>query len=314
MDLPLAESRSTSEEVQTEIHKSSDNLKLYDFRHPRLINKEVKKVLQKIHEAFCKNLNLIFLNTLGSHIDFSLTEIREVVTADYIGSLESPAAVFLFNIEELGDWAIMDIDPGFCIYLVEKQSGSSNFDVSQRRALTKIEEGITMRIMRRVFRELCYAWAPYLGLTIQNIGYTSKPTNIRSQSSSEPGILAAYKFEIDSQILSLNFCYPFSLIREYGSSLDPMQGNTDKSTVRSYGNHQLEQQVKSIDLPVRAILGKTRMRMNSLVNIKAGDTIKLDQLISEPLNVEINKTKKLTAFPGTIDGYKAIKIYDVPKK
>jgi len=316
MDTSLAEPThdDVGEITSKEVHPDTEKLKLYDFRHPRLINKEVKKVLHKIHESFCKNLDLIFLSILGNQVQVRLKEIEEVIMADHISSLQSPAAVFLFNIEELGDWAIMDIDPAFCIYTVEKQSGSTNISISEGRTLTRIEERITMRMMKRIFSELCYAWAPYLSLTIQNFGYESKPTNIRTHSSSEAGVLVKYRLTVDDCSMALNFCYPFSLLREYGSSLGVAQPAHQKNPVTPRVNRKLEERIKEIELPIRAILGKTRMSMKDLVNISEGDTIKLNQLISEPLEVEINKTRKMKAFPGTIDGYRAIKIYEAPKK
>lgn len=290
------------------------HVKSYDFKHPKLVSKEIMRALRNIHELLSRNLNRIFTDSLNQKVEVTLDDIDEVIFSEFLSELEPPTALFLFNIEELGDWALMEMDPSFCLYCIERQGGSREESTKPPRALTRIEERVIARIVNKIFKELSHVWSPYLNITILNHVYESKPANIRTISSHIPGIIIRYTIRVESLRVPFTICYPYALLKEQmNNSFHEPEKSSSKAVLNKKQKKAFENYMKRVEVPLKVILGKVNIAMEDLIHVDEGDVIKLDQAIDEPLDVLVNGTKKMVGYPGNMSGNKAIKVFDVKK-
>jgi flagellar motor switch protein FliM len=245
-------------------------------------------------------------------VEVSLQDIDEVIFSEFLSGLEPPTALFLFNIEELGDWALMEMDPSFCLHCIERQGGSREETVRESRALTRIEERVISRIINKIFKELSHVWSPYLNMTILNHVYESKPANIRTISSHVPGIIIRFEVRVQNMSVPLKICYPYALLKEQmNNSFHEPKKSTGKSVKSSREKKAFENYIKQVSVPLKVILGQVDISMKELIKIEEGHIIKLNQSIDEPLEVLVNGSRKLVGYPGNMNGKKAIKVFEV---
>lgn len=291
---------------------SSGDLKEYDFKHPKLVSKENLRILYNIHEMLSLNLNRLFTDSLGEKIEIGLRQIHEVIYSEFMSSMESPTALFMFNVGEIDDWALMQMDPSFCLYCVERQGGSREYSPHNARVLTLIEERIITRIVKKVFKELTHVWEPYLSLTIRNHIYESKPANIRTISSHVPGIVVRYGIKFQDRSVPLTFCYPYSLLKEkMNLSIHGAERSDTESRLSMAEKKRFQEYVKKTTVDLNVILGETKISMEKLAKLQQGDVIKLHQQIEQPLRVLVNGKQKMEGYPGVMRGKKAVKIFKV---
>src|SRR5699024_4381519 len=131
-----------------------------------LLSKEIMRALHKIHNLFSRDLERIFTNVLNLKVEAVLEEIEQVISMDFLGRIKSPSALFLFDIEELDDWAVLQIDPSFCIFLVEHESGGRSMKLGEARALTHLEERIIGRTIDKIFNVLTHIWSSYIHINM----------------------------------------------------------------------------------------------------------------------------------------------------
>ena len=62
---------------------------------------------------------------------------------------------------------------------------------------------------------------------------------------------------------------------------------------------------------IQPLLGTTSLSINDILELKEGDTIPLNQRTDKPLEVRVNQVKKMKAFPGLVQGRKAIKVFEI---
>ena len=295
--------------------KGKRQIKEYDFKHPKLVSKEIMRTLHKVHELFARNLKRLYNTTLNEKFDVTLEDIEQVVFSEYLNSLEPPTAIFLFNIEELGDWAILQKDPSFCLYFVEKLCGNQNVKIQESRSLTRIEEGVFSRIMDKLFKELSHVWSSYLKMTIQHHVYESKPTNIRAISAGVPGITVRYTLKFEGENIPFSICYPYDHLKErMVGLLNSFDKHDASENMTSDQKSKFERDLKKVNVTLQPVLGKTKITMKELTELSIGDVIQLDQPIDEPLKVLSNKTLEIYGYPGTLKGKKAMKIFEIIKK
>ena len=61
----------------------------------------------------------------------------------------------------------------------------------------------------------------------------------------------------------------------------------------------LEALIKRVEVPVKAVLGKSSVSVNDFINLQVGDIIRLDSRIDDELSVYVGNIRKFTALPGS---------------
>lgn len=291
---------------------SSYDIASYDFKHPKLVSKEIVRALRNIHEHLSRNLSRIFSTSLSLKVDVELKKIEQTVFSEYLNDLASPGTYYIFQIEEFGEWAIMEFDPAFCIYAIERQGGSKESDLESVRPLSRIEERIFSRTVEKIFEEVKAIWEPHIAMTIGHYVYENKPENIHSISPVEPAVIADYKITVGQAAVPFKICYPYAILKEaIGDSFHKFGSRVRNKDISPEKREQYRKELKSVSVPLKAVLGRTRITVSEMLQLQRGDAIKLNQLTYEPIEILLNHSSKMKAFPGTLNNKRAVKIYEI---
>ena len=283
----------------------------YDFKQPKLFSKEIMRTLHTIHDVLARNLSRVFSSALRQKVDVHMHKIDQISTSDFIQNLDSPTVIYLLSVKELGEDTILVIPPEFCIHLIERQSGGRGDDLNERRTLTTIEQKIISRVMRSMNKEIIVAWEPYMDFSIDSATYESKPENIH-QMSVDPTIVAKFEIDLGNHKVEIQISYPYSLLKEAMNESvlkKGKQAKTEKLSPEALDSYK--RTLMNASVQIQPLLGTTRLSVNDILELKEGDTIPLKQRTDKPLEVRVNKVEKMRAFPGLVQGRKAIKIFEI---
>lgn len=283
----------------------------YDFRHPKLFSKEIMRNLRSLHDMLARNLSRVFSSALRRKVDVNLHKIVQLSTSEFINNVESPNVIYVLSLREVEGEVITVIPPGFCIYLIERQSGGYGGDISESRMLTTIEEKIVSRVIKSVNREIVSAWEPYMDFSIESATYENKPENVHL-ASVDPTIVVKLRIDLGDQQAETQISYPYSLLKEAMNNSILEKGR--KSQTEELSGEELESYKRTLykaRVLVRPLLGSVRLSVGDILSLEEGDTIPLSQRTDKPLEVRINEAKKMSAYPGIVRGRKAVKVYEV---
>ena len=73
----------------------------------------------------------------------------------------------------------------------------------------------------------------------------------------------------------------------------------------------IEALIRRVDVPVKAVLGSTRVSVNDFVNLQVGDIIRLNTEIEDDLKIYVGNIKKFTALPGSSRDKYAVRVTSV---
>lgn len=269
------------------------------------------RTLRALHDVLARNLSRVFSNALRHKVDVQLLKIEQLSTSEFIQGIESPSAIFLLSVKEMGGEVIVTMPAGFCVHLIERQSGGRGEDIDQKRTLTTIEEKIVSRIMESVNREIAVAWEPYTDFSIQSFTYESKPENIHLITV-DPTIVADLAIESGPHRIEIQVSYPYSVLKE--AMKDSILKKGSQFRTEKLSDNELESYKRTLQkasVLVQPLLGCTTLTLDEILSLKEGDFIPLDQLKDKPLEVHVNGVKKMTAFPGSLRGRKAVKVFEI---
>ena len=283
----------------------------YDFKHPKLFSKEIMRTLRTIHDALSRNLSRIFSAALRYKVDAYLYKIDQLSTPEFIQEIEANSAIYSLSIRELSGDIIVALPPEFCIHLIERQSGGQSKKLNENRALTVIEEKIVSRIMQNINREILTAWEPYIDISIESTSYENKPENLHLVSV-DPTLIAKFYIDLGEQRAEIKVAYSYSLLKEALNDTilkKGMQSRLEKLSDEEMVSYR--RTLSKAKIKVQSLLGTTRLSLDEIMNLKEGDTIPLEQKSDKPLEVRINGVKKMTGYPGVIQGRRAIKVFEL---
>ena len=73
----------------------------------------------------------------------------------------------------------------------------------------------------------------------------------------------------------------------------------------------IESMLRKVDVPIRAVLGKSKISVNDFLNLQVGDCIKLNSLTDQDMDIYVGNIRKFTALPGTERYSYAVRITSV---
>ena len=85
-----------------------------------------------------------------------------------------------------------------------------------------------------------------------------------------------------------------------------MQENHDE-----HYEEYIESMIRRVDIPIKAVLGRSTISVNDFLNLQVGDCIRLDSRVDTDMNVYVGNIKKFTALPGTDRDSYAVQITSV---
>jgi flagellar motor switch protein FliM len=110
----------------------------------------------------------------------------------------------------------------------------------------------------------------------------------------------------------MNVCLPFFTLE---SVMDRLNTKFWYSSLQKVDDEDYEQcmesMVRRVDVPVKAVLGKSIITVNDFVNIQPGDIIRLDSKVEDELDVYVGNIKKFSAVPGASKEVYAVRITSV---
>ena len=66
-----------------------------------------------------------------------------------------------------------------------------------------------------------------------------------------------------------------------------------------------------MDVPVKAVLGRSQVSVNDFLNIAVGDIIRLDTRVDSDMNIYVGNIRKFTALPGSSKDKYAVRVTSV---
>ena len=73
----------------------------------------------------------------------------------------------------------------------------------------------------------------------------------------------------------------------------------------------IESMIRKVDIPIKAVLGKSTISVSDFLNLQVGDCIRLDSKVDNDMDVYVGNIRKFTALPGANKDAYAVRITSV---
>lgn len=305
----LSEGDLDVDQIQGEDEKQVKN---YDFSRPTKFSKEHLRTLEIIFEHYSRLISTNLPVYLRKNVQVSVASSETVTFSEFSNALSNPSVLGIVNFAPLNGNIIIEISTNICYTMLDRMLGGSGQPLEKSREFSDIELTILQKVLVMFTQLLREPWKNVVEISPVLSRLETNPQFAQVIAPSDMIAIVTLNMKIGDVEGMVNICLPFFTLEDVMDKLNTkywfstMQENHDE-----HYEEYIESMIRRVDIPIKAVLGKSTISVNDFLNLQVGDCIRLDSRVDTDMNVYVGNIKKFTALPGTDRDSYAVQITSV---
>jgi flagellar motor switch protein FliM len=297
----------SSGELDAEDLAESDEkvAKNYDFKRPAKFSKEHLRTLEIIFEHYGRLLSTNLPVYLRKNIQVSVMSSEACTFMEFSNALANPALLAIINFQPLGGNIILELAANLGFAMIDRMLGGQGDAIEKTRDFSEIERTIIDKLLVVCVQLLREPWMNVVEVSPILERIETNPQFAQIIAPSEMIAIVTLNIKIGDVEGLMNICLPYFTLENVMDKLNTkfwfasMKENSDEAY-----NENIENIIRKVSMPIKAVLGKSSITVSDFVNLQVGDIIKLNSKVDTEMDVYVGNIKKFKSLPGTSrDGY-----------
>ena len=297
------------DQIQGEDEKQVKN---YDLSRPTKFSKEQLRTLEIIFEHYSRLVSTNLPVYLRKNVQVSVASSETVTFSEFSNALSNPSVLGIINFAPLNGNIIIEIATNLCYAMLDRMLGGSGQPLEKSREFSDIELTILQKLLVMFTQLLREPWKNVVDISPVLSRLETNPQFAQVIAPSDMIAIVTLNMKIGDVEGMLNICLPFFTLEDVMDKLNTkywfstMQENHDE-----HYEEYIESMIRRVDVPIKAVLGKSTISVSDFLNLQVGDCIRLDSRVDTDMEVYVGNIKKFTALPGTEKDSYAVQITSV---
>ncbi|WP_243289867.1 flagellar motor switch protein FliM [Bacillus sp. FJAT-47783] len=310
----LLSALSTGEMDADELKKEEEakKIKVYDFKRALRFSKDQIRSLTRIHENFARLLTTFFSAQLRTYIQISVASADQIPYGEFIRSIPKMTILNVFEIEPLGGRVLMEVNPNIAYAMMDRVMGGIGVSMNKIESLTEIETRIISTIFEKSLDNYREAWNTIIDIDPVMQDFEINPQFLQLVSPNETVVVISLNAQIGESSGMINLCLPHVVLEPIIPKLSAhywMQ--SERKEPEELETKAIQKQIKQANVPINAELGHSQLTIHDFLELQVGDTIRLEQTVSDLLTIKVGGVPKFLGQPGKVNNRLAVQILDV---
>jgi flagellar motor switch protein FliM len=301
----------TAGEVETEQDSSSevDGIQAYDLANQERIIRGRMPTLEIINQKLARQLRAGLSGALRRVVDVTAQNIEMIKFGEFLKTLPVPTSMHVFRMLPLRGGALLIIESKLVFALIDSffgGPGSTSAKV-EGRDFTSIESHMIQRVVALTFEEMRNAWEHVEPVAFELERSEINPQFVGIVPPSDIVVISPFEVEMDEARGHITICIPYSTLEPIRSKLNA-SFQSDRLELDHNWLKRMIRQIEDVTVEASVELGSTEITVRTLLDLRAGDIICLDQDCDSELLVRIESIPKFLGLPRVIKQKKALEI------
>ena len=287
-------------------------VKDYDFARPAKFSKEHLRTLEIIFEHFGRLVSTNLPAYLRKNVQMEVMNSEAVTYSEFTNALSNPVLFGIVNFAPLQGNIIIELASNLGFAIVDRMLGGTGEPLEKVRDYSEIELSILERIFTICVNLLREPWKNVVEIEprLERIETNSQFAQIISPS--EMIAIITINMKIGDVVGLMNVCLPFITLEDV---MDKLNTKYWYSTMQTREDTEyidvIETAISKAQIPIKAVLGSSRISVNDFVNLQRGDIIQIDRKYEDELEIYVGNMLKFKGLPGSASENYAVKITKV---
>ena len=304
----------TDGSVDVDDIKNQDDrsVKNYDFKRPAKFSKEHLRTLELIFEHYGRLLSTNLPVYLRKNVQVNVVSSETVTFNEFTNALSNPVVLGIVNFQPLTGNILIDLGANVGFSFIDRMLGGPGLPLEKVRDFSEIEMNILYKLVTISSQLLREPWKNVLEVepVLERIETNTQFAQIIAPN--EMIAIVTLNIKMGDVEGFLNICIPYMTIEPIIDNLNTKFWFTSMVNSDS-DDHRLdiENLLRKVDVPVKAVLGKSQIAVSDFLGLQVGDIIRLERRVDNELDVYVGMYKKFSAVPGTDHDRYAVRVTSV---
>ncbi|MCI8614270.1 flagellar motor switch protein FliM [Parablautia intestinalis] len=312
IDSLLAAMSSGELDVEQMPDKDDRQVKNYDFKRPAKFSKEHLRTLEIIYEHYGRLLSTNLPVYLRKSIQVSVSSSETFTFSEFSNALSNPVILSIVDFQPLNGNVIIELSSNLGFAMIDRMLGGQGLPLEKSRDFSEIELSILDRLMSICIQHMREPWKNVVEINpvLERIETNAQFAQVIAPS--DMVAIVSFNIKIGDVEGYMNVCLPYFTLEDVMDKLNTKYWySTMQKDDKTNYEQQLESLIKRIDVPVRAVLGKSQVSVSDFLNLQIGDIIRLDTKVDSEMKVYVGNIRKFTALPGSSRDSYAVQVTTV---
>ncbi len=290
-------------------------VKNYDFNRPTKFSKEHLRTLEIIFEHYSRLISTNLPVYLRKNVQVAVASSETITFSEYSNSLPNPVILGIINFLPLKGPIVMHLGTSLGYVILDRLLGGDGVPLEKSREFSEIELAIIQKILVMFTQLLRDPWKNVVDISPVLGRIETNPQFAQVMAPNDMVAVVTLNIKIGEVEGLLSLCLPFFTLEDVMDKLNTKYWYSSMQNNRSEDDEQyIESLIRKVDIPIRAVLGKSTISVSDFMNLQVGDCIRLDSKVDEDMNIFVGNLKKFTALPGAEKDAYAVQITSVVRE
>jgi flagellar motor switch protein FliM len=241
----------------------------------RRVSHERLPMLEVVFERLIRQLTTTLRNFTSDNVEISMHDFTSVRFGDFINSIPSPTLLGVAKAVDWNNFCLMSIGSSLIYTIVDVLLGGRKVESMKRtesRSYTSIERNLMVSMMQLLLIDLSAAFSPIEKVTFQFDRIETNPRFAGIARALDAAVVVTLKIDMDSKGGILQIILPYATLEPVRDSLLQTFMGEKFGQDRIWENH-LAGSLWNTDIDIEAILGKTQLTLQEVLEWKAGSQL-----------------------------------------
>ena len=311
----LLNALNSGDSSEPEVKETAENVRAYDFRSANKFPKEQIRTLHIIFETFSQLFSNKLGGTLRTTCECELLSIEEMTFNEFNNSLPIPVVLGILSSPPMDGNLILEFSPEATYMVINRIFGGTAKNADSSKQFTEIEIALITRVLGQCLSVFDEAWSKVCAIdsTLERVETSTQFAQVVALN--EPMAVATIDIRIGEESGLASLCIPHSSIEPVVKQLNTrlwFSGSTEKK-VKSLTDY-ISSKLLDSTVTLTAYFDETPATVSDIMGLQAGDVIRLNHRIEDPLKIKLQHIPKFKAEIGTSGQSYAVQIVDIIKE
>jgi len=284
------------DQIQDANEKQAKN---YDFKRPAKFSKEHLRTLEIIFEHYGRLVSTNLPVYLRKNVQVNVASSETVTFSEFTNSLSNPVILGIVDFQPLQGNIIIDLSTNLAYTMIDRMLGGQGTPLEKSRDFSEIELSIIEKMLVVCMQLMRDPWKNVMDISpvLDKVETNSQFAQIISPN--DMVAIVTLNMKIGDVQGFMNMCLPYFTLEDIMDKLNTRYwyANMQEVADEDYEEH-ISTLIRRVDIPIKAVLGKSIITVSDFTNLQVGDVIRLDTHVDSELPVYVGNIRKFTALPG----------------
>lgn len=299
-------------DVETEKGVEPSGVKSYDFTGQEKIVRGRMPTLDIANERLARNFRLSLSAAIRRMVDITNVNVTITKFYDFMRGVPFPSSINIFKMEPLRGFGLLVFDAQMIFSLIEFFFGGTGktYYKPEGREFTPIEQKIIHKVVMMFFDDMEEAWRAIYPMKPLYVRAEMNPQFVNIVTPVDVVIKVEFVLEVEGKQCKAYLCIPYGTVEPIKEKLYSAF-SADRDELDMKWLDRLKDRLREIPVTITGELGKVKLDVSRVVDLKVDNLIMLDRRVDEDIDILVEGSRKFTGKFGIYRGAMAVKVNKV---